>query len=51
MTWGLFKKVIEERGVTDDTEIFYIDVAIESDLPISVFVENNIAEITNYPNM
>ena len=26
MTWGEFKKALEDAGVTDDCEIFYIDV-------------------------
>lgn len=27
MTWGEFKKLVEERGIVDDDKIWYIDIS------------------------
>lgn len=27
MTWGEFKRLVEEKGLTDDSRIWYIDVS------------------------
>ncbi len=36
MTWAEFKAQMEAAGVTDQTKIWYIDVAYPVDLQISV---------------
>lgn len=37
ITWGEFKKVLEERGITDDMKIWYIDVSFpDKDLMVSL---------------
>ena len=36
MTWAEFKKKLEDEGVTDDMEIWYIDMSFDSELVIDV---------------
>lgn len=36
MTWGQFKKLLEEAGIQDDMAIWYIDVSYPRDLRINL---------------
>jgi hypothetical protein len=39
MTWKRFKDIVESKGVTDDQEIWYIDVSFPTETNLSVHPE------------
>ena len=52
MTWGEFKRAVEEAGVEDDTEITYIDCQLytgsgSADIDVEIFDEGKSAHIEN----
>ncbi len=40
MTWGEFKKLVEKRGTTDETEIDYIDIGSQCAERIDVKIDD-----------
>jgi hypothetical protein len=52
-TWGEIKRYLEHKkgmAIDDNTRIFYIDIAQESEYGITIHIGDYGAEITNYPN-
>ena len=41
MTWAEVKKQIEDGGVTDDMEMWYIDMSFDTKLAVSPEVKND----------
>ena len=49
-SWGEFKKFMEENGVEDYHTIWYIDIDRDSENEISLMVDEDGIQMTNYPN-
>lgn len=41
MTWGEFKKWVEEKNVLDEHEIEYIDFTLEPNFGVSKWIDEN----------
>lgn len=46
MTWKEFKQILEDSGVKDEHEIWYIDVSYPEALDLNVDVDENTNEFT-----
>ena len=44
MTWAEVKKQIEDAGVTDDMEMWYIDISFDSKFSVSLAKESVVGE-------
>lgn len=42
MTWGEFKEKMQQRGVTDDTQIGYIDVGGDDEVDVTFTPEGSV---------
>jgi len=49
-SWGEFKKYMEENGVKDYHKIWYIDIDRDSEYELTLIIDEDGIQFTNYPN-